>query len=225
MSFHLFNQDLAAVEMKRKSVILNKPIYNGTAVLDLSKWLMYDFHYNYVLKKYGHERISLCFTDTDSLFYSIQTNNIYEDMQSDLHLFDTSEYSVVNALFSEKNKKIIGKMKDETHGIPIQAFIGLKAKMYAFKYADNGKIEEKKRAKGVSRTTVRKDITFEMYKNTLEQQIFSRHEQMRFVNKDHEIFTVQQNKIGLSAYDDKRYILDDGKTTLAHGHYSIVRMK
>jgi hypothetical protein len=80
---------------------------------------MYDFHYNYIKKKYGQNAQSL-FTDTDSLCYSINTEDVYQDMIKDKHLFDTSEYDSEHLLYSTENKKVLGKMKDKTHGIPIQ---------------------------------------------------------------------------------------------------------
>ena len=86
---------------------------------------MYTFHYRYIVPKYGNNA-KLLFTDTDSLTYSIQTNDIYEDMLQDMHLFDTSDYPPTHPLFSIQNKKVLGKMKDESFGIPPSEFIGLR---------------------------------------------------------------------------------------------------
>jgi hypothetical protein len=80
---------------------------------------LYDIHYNYIKKKYG-QCAKLLFTDTDSLCYNISTENIYEDMMRNIHLFDTSEYDPEHPLYSTENKNVLGKMKDETHGIVIQ---------------------------------------------------------------------------------------------------------
>ena len=82
-SFKIFHENLVAVEQKKVELVLNRPIYVGFAILDLSKTLMYDFHYNYIKSKYPGERSKLLFTDTDSLTYSIKTNNLYEDMYQD----------------------------------------------------------------------------------------------------------------------------------------------
>ena len=116
--FRIFNEDLVGVNMKIEKLYLNRPIYVGFSILDMSKTLMYDFHYNHIKKIYGLSA-TLLFTDTDSLAYVIQTNDIYEDMMHSLDLYDTSEYPNHSQLFSLKNKKIIGKMKDETYGNPI----------------------------------------------------------------------------------------------------------
>ena len=99
------------------------------AILDLSELLMYDFHYNYMLKKYN---IKLMFIDTDSLFNEIKTDNVYKDLLEDKVLFDNSDYPKHSAFFFDENKKIIGKMKDEAAGMPIKDFIGLRSKMYSY---------------------------------------------------------------------------------------------
>lgn len=118
------------MDMKRSTIILEKPIYTGFSVLDLSKLWMYNFHQNHMLRKYGAEKVKLLFTDTDSLMYQIQTD-VYKDMQEDQDLFDTSEYPPEHFLFSEANKKKIGKFKDENAGEPVLEFVGLRAKMYS----------------------------------------------------------------------------------------------
>jgi hypothetical protein len=118
-AFRIFNEDLVAVHMLKQRLYLNRPIYVGFTILDVSKTLIYDFHYNYIKKKYG-QCAKLLFTDTDSLCYNISTENIYEDMMRNIHLFDTSEYDPEHPLYSTENKNVLGKMKDETHGIVIQ---------------------------------------------------------------------------------------------------------
>lgn len=96
-----------------------------------------------MLRKYGAEKVKLLFTDTDSLMYQIQTD-VYKDMQEDQDLFDTSEYPPEHFLFSEANKKKIGKFKDENAGEHVLEFVGLRAKMYSM-VTEEGK--EKKTAK------------------------------------------------------------------------------
>ena len=95
-------------------------------ILDLSKTLMYDFHYNYILKKYNKEDIQLLFTDTDSLCYHLKTEDAYEDFIKDKHLFDNSDYDPKSKLYFKENKKVIGKMRDECAGVPIIEFCGLR---------------------------------------------------------------------------------------------------
>jgi hypothetical protein len=208
-----FNHDLAAVSMIRESVCLNKPIYTGFSVLELSKLLMYDFHYGYMLPKYGDE-LRLLFTDTDSLCYHVRTDDIYADLMVDRDdWFDGSDYPSDHVLHSTKNKKVIGLMKDETCGRPISEFVGLRSKMYSIKCGD----QDLKRAKGISRAVVKKEILHEDYRETLFNGTLMEHQTTLFRSIKHDIFTVKMNKISLSAYDDKRFVCDDGIHTLAYG--------
>jgi hypothetical protein len=209
----VFNHDLTAVSMIRETVCLNKPIYTGFSVLELSKFLMYDFHYGYMLPKYD-DSLRLLFTDTDSLCYHVQTDDIYADLLKDRdEWFDTSDYPTDHFLHSTKNKKVIGLMKDETCGRPIAEFVGLRSKMYSIKCGDN----EMKRAKGISRAVVKKEISHEDYRETLFRGTLMEHQMTLFRSIRHDIFTVNMNKISLSAYDDKRFVCDDGIHTLAYG--------
>ena len=88
----MFNENLFAINRIKEELVLNRPIYVGMAILDLSKLFMYDFHYNYMLKKYDRKNIKLMFTDTDNLFYEIKTDDVYEDLLKDKELFDNSNY-------------------------------------------------------------------------------------------------------------------------------------
>ena len=123
-----FHENLVAVHMEKNVIKLNKPIYVGMSILDLSKTLMYDFHYNYVKPKWG-DNAELLFTDTDSLCYEIKTNDFHEDIKDDVpEWFDTSNYEKDHPLFSNKNKKQVGFMKDECGGNDILEFVGLRPK-------------------------------------------------------------------------------------------------
>ena len=126
----LFNKDYAAIHEIKPVLVLNKPIYVGFTVLDLSKWIMYDFHYNFIKKNLNAE---LLFTDTDSLVYEIKSENIYEEFFKWKDLFDFSNYSKDSIFYDDTNKKVVGKMKDEYGGYIIDEFIGLKSKMYSIK--------------------------------------------------------------------------------------------
>ena len=143
----MFWKNFAAVHMKRVKIKFDKPIYVGFCILDLSKTLMYDFHYNYIVKKYGQKQKFL-FTDTDSLACEKNTEDFYQDICSDVEeKFDTSNYAKNHPSGIETgcNKKVICKMKDECGGKQISEFVGLRAKMYSYRL---NKSEEKK-AKGV----------------------------------------------------------------------------
>ena len=219
--FRIFSEDLAAVNMKKTKLYLNRPIYVGFSILDLSKVLMYQFHYKYMKPKYGCNA-KLLFTDRDSVSYEIKTDDIYQDMLQDIDLFDTSEYARNHPLHSLTNKKVLGKMKDETHGIPIQEFIGLRPKMYSILYTENNKLVEKKTAKGIKKSVTKRKLRHANYKECLfeKRQTMANMNQIR--SEKHEIYSMKLNKIGLSPYDDKRYILNDGMNTLAYGHYETI---
>lgn len=141
----IFSENLAAVHMEKTKLLFNKPIYIGMAILELSKELMYDFHYNIMKKKYG-DKIILCYMDTDSFIYHIKTNNCYEDMKEMINEFDTSDFKKKNKYkIPLMNKKVIGKMKDENSGKVMTEFVSLKSKMYATKVEN----KENKKAKGI----------------------------------------------------------------------------
>ena len=146
----IINEDL--VDKIKETLTLDRPAYVGMCILDLSKTLMYDFHYNYIKNKYG-PKAKLLFTDTDSLCYEIETKDIYKELWEDKQLFDGSDYPKDSLYFSAENKKVIGKFKDEAAGMPIREFIGLRSKMYYVK--DNGKNE--KTAKVVRKYVIKKE--------------------------------------------------------------------
>ena len=225
-NFHhrtIFTENLIAVHMKKTKVYYNKPIYLGLCVLDLSKTLMYDFHYNYIKKKYG-QAASLLFTDTDSLAYEIDTEDFYKDINPDVdRLFDTSNYPEAHesGIKVGANKKVPGMFKDEAEGKQILEFVGLRAKLYSYRMKE---FEEKK-CKGVKKAVVRKSINFEDYKKCLldGQEI---HRTMNIIRShQHEVYSERINKVALSREDDKRIILKDGIHTLAHGHYQAFTAK
>ena len=116
-------------------------------ILDLSKTLMYDFHYNYIKNKYN-DKAKLLFTDTDSSTYEIENEDIYRDVYNDKHKFDYSDYNENSQFYNKENKKVIGKFKDEAAGIPISEFIGLRSTMYSYLKDDNCK---SKTAKGIKK--------------------------------------------------------------------------
>ena len=120
----IFNESLVAVHKIKETLTLNRPAYVGMCILDLSKTLMYDFHYNYIKKKYG-DKAKLLFTDTDSLTYEIEAEDVYQDFWYDRNKFDNSDYPEGSPYFNKTNKKVIGKFKDEAAGVPICEFVGL----------------------------------------------------------------------------------------------------
>ena len=216
----IFSENLISVHMKKTSLTMNKSVYLGMCILDLSKTIMFDFHYNYIKPKYG-DKAKLLFTDTDSLMYEIQTEDFYKDISGDVkNRFDTSDYpeNHPSGIPTGINKKVLGMFKDEAAGKIIKEFVGLRAKLYSFKMEEGG---ESKKCKGIKKQVVESSISHEDYKTCL----LTGKEQLRKQNilrsYNHEVYTEEVNKIALSAQDDKRYILSDGMHTLAWGHYKI----
>ena len=217
----IFSENLVAVHMKKTKLVFNKPVYLGMCILDLSKTLMYDFHYNYIKDKYD-SKAKLLFTDTDSLAYEIETEDFYKDISNDVAAkFDTSNFPKdhPSGIEAGMNKKIVGMFKDEAGSQIIEEFVGLRPKLYSYKMFEDGK--EEKRCKGVSRSVVMNSITHEDYKTCL----FTGEEQLRKMavirSHKHEVYTEEINKVALSGDDNKRFILEDKIHTLALGHQRI----
>ena len=217
VSSKIFNENLVAVHKIKETLTLNRPAYVGMCILDLSKTLMYDFHYNYIKKKYG-DKAKLLFTDTDSLTYEIEANDVYQDFWNDKEKFDNSDYPESSPYFDKMNKKVIGKFKDEASGIPIIEFFGLRSKMYSY-IKDND--EGGKTAKGIKKIVIKKDITHENYKQTLFNNEQMHHTMKTIRSNNHQLGSYELNKVSLSCFDDKRYIHNDGVTSYAYGHYKI----
>ena len=212
----LFGENLMGCEMGKVKVVMNKPVYLGQAILDLSKIIMYEFHYNNMVPKYG-EKLDLCYMDTDSLIYNIETGDFYKDIADDVPArFDTSGYLPNRPLPIGLNKKVIGLMKDELGGEIMEEFVTLRPKMYSYKTSE----KESKKCKGIKKCVVRKTITFEDYKSCLFSGETSYRSQLMFRSSKHKIQTLEVNKVALSREDDKRITID-GISSLARGHWKL----
>ena len=219
-SCKIFSENLISVHMKKTSLLMNKPVYLGACILDLSKTIMHEFHYNYIKPMYGN-KAKLLFTDTDSLMYEIETEDFYKDISKDVKdRFDTSDYpeNHPSGIQTGINKKVLGMVKDEAGGKIIKEFVGLRAKLYSYKMHEG---EESKKCKGIKKQVVAKSITHEDYKTCLRTGKEQLRKQNIIRSYEHEVYTEEVNKVALSAEDDKRYILSDGVHTLAWGHYKI----
>ena len=221
MKAFMFSNDLyRAPILSRPNVKLCKPIQVGFAILDLSKRHMYDGYYNTWLQHFPKSQ--LLFTDTDSFCVAVEHPDVYDEMKKFQKWFDFSQYPKDHPLFDETNRKRVGKFKDELNGLCMTRFIGLRPKLYSFEYLDlSGVVFGKNTAKGVQKA-MKNRLTFDEYESCLIN-MNTKIVQMNSIRSDHhKLFTYNINKIGLSAFDDKRYILDDGITTLAHGHRRII---
>ena len=211
VSQKIFSKNFFAIHKIKSVLVLNKPIYVGFSILELSKLLIYNFHYQYFKNKFNAR---LLFTDTDSLVYEIRgKNDMYEKIYSDRDLLDFSDYLKNSKFYDVTNKKVIGKMKDELSGKVISEFIGLKPKMYSLISVDD---EEKIRAKGVS-----KKLKHSEFVDVLFNEKVIRHNMKRIQSRIHRLGTYDVFKISLSCLVDKRYALDDGVNTVAYFHKDI----
>ena len=152
-TINLISEDLSIIEMKKTKEKMNKPIYLGLSILEISKILMYEFWYDYLKPKYDNN-VKLCYMDTDSFIMNIKTNDFYEDIANDVeNRFDTSNYEIKRPLQIGKNKKVIGLMKDELGGKIITEFFTFRPKTYSY-LIDNGK--EDKKAKGTKKCVIKR---------------------------------------------------------------------
>ena len=185
-TINLISEDLSIIEMKKTKVEMNKPIYLGLSILEISKTLMYEFWYDYMKPKYGN-KVKLCYMDTDSFIMNIKTNNFYKYIANDVeNRFDISNYEVNRPLPKGKNKKIIGLMKDELGGKIITEFVTLRPKTYSFLTDDS---KENKKAKGTKKCVIKKMIKFNDYKKCLLNDEVILKSQQRFISKKHDVYT------------------------------------
>ena len=194
VSSKIFNKNLVAVHKIKETLKLNRPAYVGMSILDLSKTLMYDFHYNYIKKEYG-SIAKLLFTDTDSLTYEIETEDVYKDLRKSKEFFDNSDYPKGSPYEFQENKKVIGKFKDEAFGKIISEFVGLRSKMYSYIMEDG---KGGMTTKGIKKNVIKKNIMHEDYKNTLLNEEQMRHKMRTIRSVKHKLQSFEINKISLS---------------------------
>ena len=210
----LFGENLMGCEMGKIKVVMNKPVYLSQAILDLSKIVMYEFHYDYMVPKYGLEKLKLCYRDTDSLVYDIKTEDFYEDIANDVEArFDTSGYSKTDfrPLPIGLNKKVIELMKDELGGKIMTEFVALRPTLYSYKKLGGS---EDKKCKGIKKCVVKKTLIFEDYKTCLFNDSTEYRSQLMFRSAKHEVYTIEVNKWSPSTEMMKRGFL--GETRFPH---------
>ena len=158
------SEKVLAIEMKKAKGKMNKPVYLGLSILEISKTLMYEFWYDYLKPKYGDNE-KLCYMDTDSVIVHIKTKDFHKDIANDVEKrFDTSNYEVNRPLPTGKNKKVIRLMKDELGGKIMTKFVPLRPKTYSYLTDD---CEEDKKAKGTKKCVIKRMLKFYDYKYCL----------------------------------------------------------
>lgn len=242
----IFHENLVACEMTRLNVMMTKPTIVGIAILDISKCLMYEFHYDFIMKHFNEKICKILYTDTDSFLYEFtgESNDPYEFMRKHSNEFDTSDYPKINPFgIQQLNKKVLGLMKDELKGELIEEFIGLRAKMYAIRTSRERENEVIKRAKGVKTNVLEKKISFKDYKKCIEEQkklrervrSMTKRDLEEFIQKhctkvekqscmrsiEHTVYNITSDKKVLDPFDDKRYLIPGSHSTYAWGHKNI----
>ena len=217
-NYHTMNcisENLSIIEMRRTKVKMNKPIYLGLSILEISKLLMYEFWYDYMKPKYN-DNVKLCYMDTDSFIMNIKTEDFYKDVANDVEKrFDTSNYEWDRPLPTGKNKEVIGLMKDELGGRIITELVALRPKSYSYLTDD---CKKDKKANGTKKCVIKRMIKFNDYKNCLLNGEVVLKPQQRFKSKGHDVYTENINKIVLSSNYDKRLIAPDKITSYPYGY-------
>jgi hypothetical protein len=214
--FTIFDDELVGVHIQKTKITLNKPVYLGQTILDDSKFLMYDFHYNFMLKKIERKNIDLLFTDTDSLCYHIKNVDVFDIMKNNKDYFDLSNYPKNHPLYDGTNNKVIGKFKNESV-VPITEFAANRAKSYA--YTVDGDNSKHLKCKGVKKSVSKKTLDIEMYKDVLFNRCTKSVKQNGIRSVGHQLYTETITKTALSGNDDKVFICDDNVNTRNFGHY------
>ena len=218
---HIINENLVGVEKQKPKLKLDKPIFIGMSILDLSKQHMYKFYYDVMKPKYG-DNIRMVYTDTDSFVFHTKTDDIYQDLKEINDEMDFSGYDKNHKCYDATNKKVLGKLKDECEGKIMTGFIGLRPKCYAFKI--HGDDKEYKKCKGTAKNTVKRKFRYDDYKKVLEtnEVIYRSFNSIR--SKNHKIFSINTTKVSLNSYENKRY-WTTSVDSLAFGHFKINELK
>ena len=181
---------------------------------------MYKFHYDFIKPKYK-DAAKLLFTDTDSLCYSLATDCVYKDLRENAHLFDFSEYPKDHPNYSATNARVLGRFKDECHGVQPIEFVGLRSKMYSLLIPSDTGEKQKATAKGIKTSFAKKHLKHELYKKCLFDETTTSATYYQIGSKNHTLRTNKIVKSALSPYDDKRYLLTGSTDSLPFGHYKI----
>ena len=218
---HIINESLVGVEKQKTKLKLDKPIFIGMSILDLSKQHMYKFYYDVMKPKYG-DNIKMVYTDTDSFVFHTKTNDVYEDLNTIKKELDFSDYPKEHKCYDDNNKKVLNKFKDELKSKIITGFIALRPKCYAYSvYGDDKKY---KKCKGIAKGTVRRQMKYEEFETVLKTNEVIHKSFNSIRSKNHRIFSITTKKIALSSYENKKYWIDS-VNSLAYGHYKINSLK
>jgi hypothetical protein len=232
--------EMVCVDMRKYKIEYDKPLFLGVAILELSKLHMYKYHYDIMKPRYG-DKMEMMFTDKDSLHYLIETENLYADLKVLKKLnpltYDVSDAKPWHPLYDpnpeRNNKKYPGAFKDTSVETGIQiGHVGLKAKLDADRFVDIRPEEERKRnphfesedkkTKGVKKSVVKNDLCFDDYVQSLQSGVIKKDVVQRLIRSPkHQLYSIEQKRIGLNPIYMKRWVCDNGVHTYAFGHYQI----
>ena len=203
---HKSYENCDSYTFKQNEVLMDEPIYLGFTVLELSKLLMYETYYDKLQPHFGQENIQLHYMDTDSFILSVNTKDIIKYLKNLEDIFDFSNLDKTHKLFSNKNKKVIGKFKIETpKNIWIDEFVCLRSKIYAFKCGN----DSNNKLKGVSKSQS-KNIKFEEYKKCLDGEDYQRECNNYIIRSiNHEMVLQRIKKSTSSIFDNKRCYINN----------------
>ncbi len=219
-SSHVISERLVSVQMTPKQIVCDKPVYIGATVLDLSKKHMYSFYYDFLVPRYHDSGLRMIYTDTDSFYLQIFNRpDFYNDILLFERFFDRSAYPEHHFLRSDKRKRELGLMKDVHAEGHITDIVALRSKMYAVRVqGPKRSVGTDLKAKGVKRDVL-KQLKFDNYVRCLLETSVTTHRFKQIRSFRHHLVTKDCNKIGLSSYDDKRYLLPCGTHSYAYGHF------
>jgi len=223
----IINPNLVIVILSPEYVKMNKPYYIGFSILEISKYIMYDFFYNILVPYFGDEGVSLLYSDTDSLAINVKTCDILSDLKNLSSNMDFSNLDISHPLFSNENKALLFKFKEEFSLNPISRLCALKSKVYSFETACVHKIgmnqqgkclnclnktftgKNFNKLKGIQKKTAR-EIHFDKYLKCVKSSYSQRNTVYQIISKKQKLTTNKVSKISLSSFCDKRFILNCG---------------
>lgn len=214
---YIFQEDqLLGVSMDRKKVKFDAPIYVGFSILEISKEYMYRLFYDTLRPAFGgSDNVDLVYMDTDAYILDVKVPDIYSTLKTTMsELMDFSDYPADHSCFSTENKKVVGKLKDETKSIPIKQVVALRPKLYSLSYGSRHIMK----CKGVKKSCIKKNVNFDDYLKTLKDHSVLYCTFRKISSKLHNVSTTEHHKVGLSFFDDKRMILEDGVHTVPYGY-------
>ena len=199
---------MTVIHSKKNEVVMDKAIYVGFAILELSKLHMYETYYDTLQPYFGQENLQLHYIDTDGMILSMKTKDIIKDLKNLENIFDFSNLDENHELFSNRNKKVIGKFKIETpKNIWIDEFVCLRSKAYSFKCKDS--FESKNKIKGISKSQSKHNKFEENYNCLFGGEYQKECDNYIIRSLNHEMYLQKVRKSTLSLFDDKRCYINE----------------